>query len=53
MYPLNPPLAGPAYIWQEDIAKIPTVPGTPRNVNPARAIIGWYVGLTMYYIIFQ
>ena len=25
-------------IWQEDIAKIPKVPGAPRNVNPARAI---------------
>ena len=24
------------YIWQEDIAKIPKVPGAQRDVNPAR-----------------
>ena len=24
------------YIWQEDVALIPKVPGAPRNVNPAR-----------------
>ena len=23
------------YIWPEDVAKIPKVPGTSRNVNPA------------------
>ena len=23
------------YIWQEDVAKIPKVPGAPCNVNPA------------------
>ena len=24
------------YIWQEDVAKIPEVPGVPRNVNLAQ-----------------
>ena len=24
------------YIWQEDVAIIPKIPGAPRNVNPAR-----------------
>ena len=24
------------YIWQEDLAKIPKVPGAQRDVNPAR-----------------
>ena len=24
------------YIWQEDLAKIPKVPGAQREVNPAR-----------------
>ena len=24
------------YIWQEDVAKIPQVPGAPRNVSPAQ-----------------
>ena len=24
------------YIWQENLAKIPKVPGAQRNVNPAR-----------------
>ena len=24
------------YIWQEDLAKIPNVPGAKRDVNPAR-----------------
>ena len=34
-------------IWQEDVAKIPEVPGTPRNVYPAGAIT-WLVGVTIY-----
>ena len=24
------------YIWQEDVAKIPYLPGVKRNVNPAQ-----------------
>ena len=24
------------YIWQEDLAKIPKMPGAQRDVNPAR-----------------
>ena len=35
------------YIWQEDVAKIPKVPGVPLNVNPARAI-AWLAGVTIY-----
>ena len=27
-----------SYIWQEDVAKLPKVPGALRNINPARAI---------------
>ena len=29
-------------IWQKDVAKIPKVPGAPRNVNPA-LVITWLV----------
>ena len=40
------------YIWPEDVAKFPKVPGAPRKVNPARAIT-WLVGITIYCVIFQ
>ena len=40
------------YIWQEDIAKIFKVPGSPLNVNPAR-VIAWLVGVTNYCTMFQ
>ena len=40
------------YIWQEDSAKISIVPGTPRNVNPARSIT-WLVSVTIDCSIFQ
>ena len=39
-------------IWQENVAKIPKVPGTPLNVNPAQAIT-WLTGVTIYVMIFQ
>ena len=35
------------YIWQEDVAKTPEVPATPRNAKPAFAIT-WSVGVTIY-----
>ena len=37
------------YIWQEDEATIPKVPGAPRITNPAR-VITWLpvVGVTIY-----
>ena len=40
------------YIWQEDVEKIFKMPGSPHNVNPARAI-AWLVGVTNYCIMFQ
>ena len=42
------------YIRQEDVAKIPKVPGAlaPRNVNPARTI-AWLVGVKIYCSFFQ
>ena len=33
------------YIWQENDAKIPQMPGAQRNVNPALAIT-WFAGVT-------
>ena len=39
-------------IWQEDVAKIPEVPGAPRNANPAREIT-WLVGVTIYCTFFN
>ena len=35
------------YTWQEDVAKIPKVPGAPRNVYLAQAITS-LVGITTY-----
>ena len=40
------------YIWQEDVAIIPKVPGAPRNVNPAR-VITWFVGKAIYCTFFN
>ena len=40
------------YIWQEDLAKISKVPGTPCNVNPAQ-LITWLVSVTIYCTIFN
>ena len=37
------------YIWQEDVAKISKVPGTPRNVNLNRAK-HWLVSVLFYHV---
>ena len=41
------------YIMQEDVVKIPQVPGAPRNVNLARAITQLPVDLIIYCTIFK